>query len=676
VKFSDFFIAFVVIGIILLIIFPLTPFFLDVLLIVNVSLSIIILLTTLYTKEPLEFSIFPSMLLLTTLYRLALNISSTRLILSEGEAGQLIETFGNYVIRGNVAVGFVIFIIIVIVQFIVITKGAERVAEVAARFTLDSMPGKQMAVDADLNSGLIDEHEAKRRRHRVQREADFYGAMDGASKFVKGDAVVGIIITIINIVGGLIIGMLMGTMTMQQVIERYTLLTVGDGLVSQIPALILSTASGIIVTRAASDSDLGTDLVKQITAQPITLNFAAVLLGIMAFFPGFPSILLLVVASILGFLGFSLSRATKSNSLDEKEEPTMREADELRKPENVFPLLQVDPIEIEFGYGLIPLADASQGGDLLDRVVMMRRQIAMDIGLVVPVVRLRDNIQLGPNEYIIKIKGVEAAKGNVLPDHYMAMDPGTADGNVEGFETIEPAFGLPAKWIREEFREQAEMRGFTVVDAPSVISTHLTEVIKRFGHEMLGRQEVQAILDGMKQKYSALIEEVVPKIISVGELHKVLANLIRENVSIRDMATILETIADYGNITRNTDILTEYVRQALSRAITARFMPERIGKVLTIEPDLEKVIADSVQQTEHGSYLSLDPIRSQRILKNLNKEVEKMASIGLQPIVLTSPVIRSYFKKLTEQVQPGLVVLSFNELDNMAEVQSVGIVRG
>lgn len=675
-KFSDFFIAFVVIGIILLIIFPLTPFLLDILLIVNISLSIIILLTTLYTKEPLEFSIFPSMLLLTTLYRLALNISSTRLILNEGNAGQLIETFGNFVIQGNVAVGFVIFLIIVIVQFVVITKGAERVAEVAARFTLDSMPGKQMAVDADLNSGLIDEHEAKRRRHRVQREADFYGAMDGASKFVKGDAVVGIIITIINIVGGIIIGMLMGTMTIEQVIQRYTLLTVGDGLVSQIPALILSTSAGIIVTRAASDSDLGTDLLKQITAQPVTLSFSAALLGIMALLPGFPTLLLLLVASVLGYFGYTLSRAAKQITTDEKEEPTYKEADDLRKPESVFPLLQVDPIEVEFGYGLIPLADISQGGDLLDRVVMMRRQIAMDIGLVVPVVRLRDNIQLGPNDYVIKIKGVEVSRGNVLPDHYMAMDPGTGEGHIEGIETIEPAFGLPAKWIREEFREQAEMKGYTVVDAPSVISTHLTEIIKRFGHEMLGRQEVQAILDGMKPKYSALIEEVVPKVISIGELHKVLANLIRENVSIRDMATILETIADYGNITRNTDILTEYVRQALSRAITARFMPERKGKVLTIDPELEKAIADNVQQTEHGSYLSLDPIKSQRILKNLAKEVEKMASIGLQPIVLTSPLIRVYFKKLTEQVQPGLVVLSFNELDNIAEIQSVGIVRG
>jgi len=675
-KFADFLIAFVVIGIILLIIFPLAPFFLDVLLIVNISLSIIILLTTLYTKEPLEFSIFPSMLLLTTLYRLALNISSTRLILSEGEAGQVIETFGNFVIQGNVAVGFIIFIIIVIVQFVVITKGAERVAEVAARFTLDSMPGKQMAVDADLNSGTIDEHEAKRRRHRVQREADFYGAMDGASKFVKGDAVVGIIITIINIVGGIIIGMLMGNMSIEQVFEHYTLLTVGDGLVSQIPALILSTAAGIIVTRAASESDLGTDLLRQITAQPVTLIFSAVLLGMMAFFPGFPSLLLLLVASILGYFGYTLSRAAKNVLTDEKEEPAFREADDLRKPESVFPLLQVDPIEIEFGYGLIPLADASQGGDLLDRVVMMRRQIAMDIGLVVPVVRLRDNIQLGPNDYVIKIKGVEVARGNVISDHYMAMDPGTGEGDIEGIATIEPAFGLPAKWIREDLREQAEIKGFTVVDAPSVISTHLTEIIKRFGHEMLGRQEVQAILDGMKPKYSALIDEVVPKVVTTGELHKVLANLIRENVSIRDMATILETIADYGNITRNTDILTEYVRQSLSRAITARFMPDRKGKVLTIDPELEKSITDNVQQSEHGSYLTLDPLKSQRILKNLAKEVEKMASFGLQPIVLTSPAIRAYFKRLTEQVQPGLIVLSFNEIDNIAEIQSVGTVRG
>jgi len=676
VKVTDVFIAFVVVAIILLIIFPLAPFFMDVLLIVNISLSLIILLTTLYTKEPLEFSIFPSMLLLTTLFRLALNISSTRLILSEGYAGQVIETFGNFVLQGNVAVGFVIFIIIVIVQFIVITKGAERVAEVAARFTLDSMPGKQMAVDADLNSGLIDEREAKTRRQRVQSEADFYGAMDGASKFVKGDAVVGIIITIINIIGGIVIGILMGTMSIDQVLEHYTLLTVGDGLVSQIPALLLSTAAGIIVTRASSDSDLGTNFLKQISAQPITLKFAAVFLALMAFFPGFPTPVLLIFAAILGYFGYVLSRTGRQVPMNAIDEPNVKQAQEMRNLENVFPLLQVDPIEIEFGYGLIPLADVTQGGDLLDRVVLMRRQIAMDIGLVVPVVRLRDNIQLRPNDYVIKIKGVEVSRGSVLADHFMAMDPGTAEGHIDGIDTIEPAFGLPAKWIREEYREQAEMKGYTVVDASSVISTHLNEIIKRYGHEMLGRQEVQAILDGIKPKYASLIDEVVPKVVSIGELHKVLTNLIRENISIRDMATILETIADYGTVTKNTDILTEYVRQALSRAITARFIPDKKGKVLTIDPELEKMIAENVQQTDHGAYISLDPLKTQRIIKNLAKEIEKMASVGHQPIVLTAPTIRAYFKKLTEQVQPGLIVLSYNELDNLTEIQSVGVVRG
>jgi len=675
-KFSDLFIAFVVIGIILLLIFPLPLLLLDALLIVNISLSVVILLTTLYTKEPLDFSLFPPMLLLTTLFRLSLNVSSTRLILSRGEAGQLIETFGNFVIQGNLAVGFVIFIIIVIVQFVVITKGAERVAEVAARFTLDSMPGKQMAVDADLNSGLIDEIEAKRRRHRIQKEADFYGAMDGASKFVKGDAIVGIIITIINILGGIVIGMLMGELTITEVISQYILLTIGDGLVSQIPALIISTASGIIVTRAASDSDLGSDLIKQVTAQPITLIFSSFLLAVMAIFPGFPSLLLLIVAAILGFFGYSLLKSAKKAAVIESDEPTERELESLRRPESVFPLLQVDPLEVEFGYGLIPLADSMQGGDLLDRIVMMRRQIAMDIGLVVPVVRLRDNIQLKPNDYVIKVKGVEVADGSVMPDHFMAMASGLEEQLIEGIDTIEPAFNLPAKWIRQDLREQAEMKGYTVVDPPSVISTHLTEVIKRFGHELLGRQEVQAILDGMKPKYSTLIDEVVPKIVSLGELHKVLSSLIRENVSIRDMATILETIADYGIVTRNTDILTEYVRQALARAITIRFLPDRKGKVLTLDPELEKAFVESVQQSEHGSYLSLDPMRSQRVLKNLSKEVEKMVSVGLQPIILTSPNIRAYFRRFTEQSQPGLVVLSFNELDNIAEVQSVGVVRG
>lgn len=675
-KFTDFFIAFIVIAIVMLIIFPLPAFLLDVLLIINITLALVILLTTLYSKEPLEFSIFPSILLLTTLFRLALNISSTRLILGEGYAGQVIETFGNFVLQGNVAVGFVIFIIIIIVQFVVITKGAERVAEVAARFTLDSMPGKQMAVDADLNSGLIDEREAKQRRQRVQKEADFYGAMDGASKFVKGDAIVGIIITIINIIGGVIVGLVMGTMSIDQVIQHYTLLTVGDGLVSQMPALLLSTAAGIIVTRAASDTDLGTDLIKQISAQPVTFGFGSALLVLMSFIPGFPRLILLFMAAIFGYFGYTLTKANKKSVEEKYDEPLRAQSEELRSPEAVFPLLQVDPIEIEFGYGIIPLADSSQGGDLLDRVVLMRRQIAMDIGLVLPTVRLRDNIQLKPNEYSIKIKGVEVSGGTVLADHFMAMNPGTAEGHIDGIDTMEPAFGLPAKWIREDFREQAEMKGYTVVDASAVISTHLNELLKRFGHEMLGRQEVQAILDGMRPKYSSLIDEVVPKIVSLGELHKILSNLIRENISIRDMATILETIADYGILTKNTDILTEYVRQSLSRAITARFIPDRKGKVLTLDPELEKNISDSLQQTDHGTYIALDPMKTQRIMKNLGKEIERMISSGLQPIVLTSPNIRASFKKITEQIQPGLIVLSYNELDNMAEIQSIGVLRG
>lgn len=674
-KFADVFISFVVIAIILLIIFPLNSAILDILLTVNLALSVIILFITLYIKKPLEFSVFPTLLLITTLFRLALNISSTRLILTEGYAGRVVEMFGNFVVGGNIGVGFIIFLIIVIVQFIVITKGAERVAEVAARFTLDAMPGKQMAIDADLNSGLIDEHEAIRRRKEIQQEADFYGAMDGASKFVKGDAIVGIIITVINIVGGMIIGF--QTMTsLEDIIETYILLTVGDGLVSQIPALIISTAAGVIVTRAASEANLGRDLLRQITGQPIVLLLAGVLLLIMGLFPGFPKWVLFPLGGLFIYLAYTLLQARKeTEESSSDEEVAKREIEEIRKPENVIELLQVDPIELEFGYGIIPLADVNQGGDLLDRVVMIRRQMALDLGLIVPVVRLRDNIQLNPNEYIIKIKGTEVARGQVMVDRFMAMDSGVADGEIEGIDAIEPAFGLPAKWIKEEDRDKAELMGYTVVDSPSVIATHLTEVIRRFGHELLGRQEVQTILNSLKEKYPVLVEELVPKLLTIGEVQKVLCNLLKEGISIRDMVTIAETLADYANITRDPDMLTEYVRQALARNITQQFFPEKKGKVVTLDPELEREIMDGVKQTDHGSYLAIPPEKTQRLYRNLKKEMEKVSSLGIQPIVITAPVVRIYFKKLTEQVIPDLVVLSYNELDSRVEVQSVGVVR-
>ena len=644
-KFADIFIAFVVVFIVLLIILPLGEVMMDILLTVNLSLSLIILFITLYVSEPLDFSIFPSMLLLTTLFRLALNISSTKLILGKGSAGKVIETFGNFVVQGNLVVGAVVFLIIIVVQFIVITKGAERVAEVAARFTLDAMPGKQMAIDADLNSGLIDENEARQRRHAIQMEADFYGAMDGASKFVKGDAIVGIIITVINIVGGLIIGSASG-MPFNQVLQRYTILTIGDGLVSQIPALLISTATGIIVTRAASESNLGRDLYKQITSQPIVLVLASVFLFVMGFLPGFPRWLLFFISLGLAYLGYTLLRLSRVPLPAVDETAELEKIEEMRKPENVIKLLEVDPLELEFGYGIIPLADVNQGGDLLDRIVMIRRQIALDLGLVVPIIRLRDNIQLNPNEYVIKIKGVEVARGEIMADHLLAMDPGTIEEPLEGIDTVEPVFGMPAKWIKEHLREKAEMLGYAVVDPPSVLATHLTEIIKKHGYELLNRQDVQMLLDNVKEKYPALVEEVVPKTLTLGDVQKVLASLIKENVPIRDMVTILETLADYGNITKDPDMLTEYVRQALSRTITLRFMPDKKGKVLTLDPELEKTIMDNVQQTEHGGYLSMEPGKTHSILNSLAKQMEKITSLGLQPIIVTAPVVRAYFKSL------------------------------
>jgi flagellar biosynthesis protein FlhA len=674
-KFGEIAIALVVIVVILLIIIPLSPVLLDTLLVFNITLSLVILLLTLYIKEPLQFSVFPSMLLLTTLFRLGLNISSTRLILgNNGEAGEVIKTFGNFVIQGNAVVGFIIFLIILVMQFIVITKGSERVAEVAARFTLDAMPGKQMAIDADLNSGLIDEKAAKARRLKIQRESDFYGAMDGASKFVKGDAIVGIIITVINSVGGIIVGLVQGGMTFDKVLEVYILATVGDGLVSQLPALLISTATGVIVTRAASENNMSQDLSNQLFSQPIVLMISGGVLLAMSLIPGLPKVPMWALAGLLLYLGYVLNRSRTRQQDTAVEENREKEAEQFRKPESVVSLLEVDPVEMEFGYSLIPLVDASQGGDFLDRVVMIRRQCALELGMIIPVVRLRDNIQINPNEYIIKIKGEEVARGEVLLDHLLAMDPGTAEGELEGIDTVEPAFGLPAKWIRKELREEAEMAGYTIVDPPSVIATHLTEIFKVYGYELLGRQEVQTLIEHVAKSHPSLVEEVVPKIMSVGEVQKVLANLLKEGVPIRDMVTILETLGDYGSLSKDHDMLTEYVRQSLKRTITRKFVGERQVRVVTLDPELEQVIMDSVRQSEHGSYLSLDPEKIQDILKNLLGELKKLTSLGLQPIVLSSPVVRIYFKKLTEQVVPDLTVLSYNELEQSVQIQSVGMV--
>ncbi|KXG75765.1 flagellar biosynthesis protein FlhA [Thermotalea metallivorans] len=672
-KFGDIVVSLAIIAVVMIIIIPIPLPLLDILLSFNISLSLLILLIAIYNKEPLQFAIFPSMLLLTTLFRLSLNISTTRNILSRGYAGDVIKAFGEFVIGGNAIVGFIIFLIITIIQFLVITKGAERVSEVAARFTLDAMPGKQMAIDADLNSGLISEEEARERRKRIQREADFYGAMDGASKFVKGDAIAGIIITVINIVAGFVLGMAGGGLTFQEALAKYTLLTVGDGLVGQIPALLISTGTGIVVTRAASDSDLGNDVIKQLFNQPRIMFIISGVLLVLGLTP-LPKVPYFALSGMFFYLGFVLRKTMKETEIQEQEIAQGSEVEEIRKPENVIPLLQVDPIELEFGYGIIPLADPNQGGDLFDRLVMIRRQCALELGIIVPMIRLRDNIQLEPNQYVIKIKGVEVSDGNIVFDHYLAMNPGTAEGDIMGIDAIEPAFGLPAKWISEEEREKAEIFGYTVVDPSSVISTHLTEIIKRHAFELLGRQEVKTLLDSVKEHHGALVDELVPKILSIGEIQKVLANLLREGVSIRDMVTILETLADYGPITRDPDMLTEYVRQSLSRAITKQFIEGKKAKVITLEPSLEQKIMESIQQSEHGSYLSLDPMLTQRILTNLSQQVQKLMSIGEQPIILTSPIVRFYFKRLSEQLAPELIVLSYNEIDTKVEVQSVGVV--
>ncbi len=674
-KMSSIALSVMVIFVVLLLILTLPPFMLDILLVINISLSLVILLITLFATEPLQFSVFPSLLLIVTLFRLALNISSTRLILgNQGDAGAVIATFGGFVIGGNLVVGLIIFLIIIVIQFVVITNGAQRVAEVAARFTLDAMPGKQMAIDADLNSGLIDEQTAKERRLKIQREADFYGAMDGASKFVKGDAIVGIIITVINVVGGLIIGVAMDGMEIMQAVEVFTLATVGDGLVSQIPALLVSTATGIIVTRAASDGSMGEDVFREFLAQPVVLIVAGAMLVLINFVPGLPHGTILLLAAGLIALGFMLISARQKKQEVPREEVIEQMAEETRKPENVVSLLQIDPIELEFGYGIIPLADVNQGGDLLDRVVMIRRQCALDLGMIVPVIRLRDNIQLASNEYVIKIKGNEIARGEVMADHYLAMNPGDVQEELQGIETVEPAFGLPATWISGRQRERAEMLGYTIVDPPSVIAAHLTEVLRRHGHELLGRQQVQALVENLRQSQPALVEEMIPKVISLGELQKVLANLLREGVSIRDLGTILETIGDYASITRDADMLTEYSRQALKRTITKRYAPDGKARVLTVDPALEQMILDNVRQTDHGSYVAFDNNTLQRIYGSLKKSVERLSELGISPLVLTSPVVRFHFKRLIEQMAPDLVVLSYNELEQNVNIESDGVV--
>ncbi len=674
-KYSDIIVALAIITIVIMMIIPLPTILLDLLLCVNITLALVIIMVAIYNVEPLDFSVFPSLLLVTTLFRLALNVSSTRLILLQGYAGEVIMSFGNFVVGGNAVVGFIVFVILVIINFIVITKGSERVAEVAARFTLDAMPGKQMSIDADLNSGAISDAEARTRRMKIQNEADFYGAMDGASKFVKGDAIAAIIIIMINIIGGFVIGMVQRNLDVTHALSTYTLLTVGEGLVNQIPALLVSTATGIVVTRAASDNNLGQDLTTQLFNNPRVFFIASGVLFMLAVIPGLPGVPFMTLSLITFVIAYNLRKtATESveNSMVQQEE---KEKEEIRKPENIISLLQVDPMELEIGYSLIPLVDTGQGGDLLERIVMIRRQCALEMGLVVPTIRIRDNIQIKPNAYSVKLKGIEIAKGELLLDHYLAMNSGTVFEEITGIDTVEPAFGLPALWIPESEREQAELNGYTVVDAVSVLATHITEVIKSHASEILGRQETQNLVDSIKQNNASVVEELLPDLLSIGDIQKVLANLLKERISIRDMVTILEVLADYAKLTKDTEILTEYVRHALSRQITKQNVQNNILPTVTLDPATENIISSAVQRNDHGSYVTLEPNNMQRLLNSLNVELPKLTNLGYQPIVLTSPAVRLYFRKLIERSIPGVVVLSHVEIQPDVEIQVLGVVK-
>ena len=666
--------AFILVPILCLII-PVPLFLLDLLFALNIGLSMIILFNALFSKEPLDMSAFPTLLLLTTLFRLSLNVSSTRNILLKADAGNVVDTFGNFVGGGNLVVGAIVFFVLVIMQLLVINKGSERVSEVTARFTLDAMPGKQMAIDADLNTGAITDEEAKERREKIQQESAFFGSMDGATKYVKGDATAGLVITVLNFVGGIAIGVLMNGMDINAAVQRYSILTIGDGLVSQIPSLMISLSTGILVTKGSKEADVGNILRRQLFSTPKVLNIVGIaLIGLGLFTP-----LNMLVFCAYGIM-FLLTARMIANQLEmtETDEAVSEEeesAEEIRRPENVSSLLQVDAIELEFGYGIIPLADVNQGGDLLDRVVMIRRQIALELGCVVPMIRLRDNIQLNPNQYLIKIKGVPVSEGEILFDHYMAMNPGYVEEEISGIPTFEPSYHLPAIWITESQRERAESLGYTVVDPPSIIATHLMEIIRSHLDELLTRQDVHNLIENVKEANETLVSELVPKLLNVGEIQKVLQNLLAEGISIRDLVTIFETLADYAPTTHDTDVLTEYVRQSLKRAISNQyFNNNETTSVVTLDPNVEQVIMDSVKQTEQGAYLALDPDYTNRLMTSLREETDKLEELGRTPIIITSPIVRMYLKKLTQEQFRNLHVLSYNEIDSDVELQSVGMV--
>ena len=674
-KKEDAFVAMYVLAAFVMFIVNIPSWLLDILLAFNIATAFTILFTCMFVKEVLDMSFFPTILLFTTVFRIALNISSTKLILNTGDPGNVVATFGEYVGGGNLVVGTIVFIILILVQFMVINKGSERVAEVTARFTLDAMPGKQMAIDADLNTGAITDKEAKIRREKIQQESSFFGSMDGAVKFVKGDAVAGLIITVVNVIGGIAMGVLYRDMEIAEALEKFVILTIGDGLVSQIPSLLISLSTGILVTKGSKDADFGNVLVKQLFGMPKVMYMVGITISVLGLVTPLNPIIFVGMGVVFIIGGRMVESTIETAQIESEVTEDEIAAEEIRQPENVTSLLQVDPIELEFGYGIIPLADVNQGGDLLDRVVMIRRQIALELGTVVPIIRLRDNIQLNPNQYIIKIKGIQVSEGEILFDHYMAMNPGYVEEEITGIPTFEPSFHLPAIWITEGQRERAESMGYTVVDPPSIIATHLTEIIREHISELLTRQDVQNLVNNLKEANPALVDELVPKLLGLGDIQKVLQNLLKEGVSIRDLLSIFETLADYAATTRDTDILTEYVRQGLKRAISSRFFPpNETTSVVTLDPKLEQAIMGAVKQTEQGAYLNLDPDKTKTIVKSVEQETKKLEDMGKPPIVITSPIVRIYFKRLTEDYYRDLIVISYNEIESNVELQSVGMV--
>ena len=675
IKKNDLFIGIYLLAAVLFFIISIPSWLLDILLAINILVAMVVLFNSLFAKEVLDMASFPTMLLFTTIFRISLNVSSTKLILKNGDAGKVVDTFGKFVGGGNLVIGIIIFIILIIVQFIVINKGSERVAEVTARFTLDAMAGKQMAIDSDLNTGAITDKEAAERRKKLQQENSFFGSMDGSTKYVKGDATAGLIITGINLVGGIVMGMVYGGLSINDALSKYTILTIGDGLSSQIPSLLISLATGILVTKASSDGELGDEIVGQLFSMDRVLIMVGAALSVLGILTPLPWYIFVPLGAALIFYGRKLGTKAGEAKIEESAEQEENEAQEIRKPENVVSLLNVDPIELEFGYGIIPLADVNQGGDLLDRVVMIRRQIALELGAVVPIIRLRDNIQLNPNQYVIKIKGIQVSEGEILFDHYMAMNPGYVEEEITGIPTFEPSFHLPAIWITESQRERAESLGYTVVDPPSIIATHLTEVIRQHIAELLTRQDVQNLINNIKDNNSTLIDELVPKLMGIGEIQKVLQNLLEEGISIRDLVTILETLADHAAVTRDPDILTEYARQGLKRAISSKyFTVGEVTNVVTVDPAIEQEIMNSVKNTEQGSYLSLDPERSKKIVEALGNELKKLEDMGKNPIVITSPIVRMYFRNLAKDYYKDIIVISYNEVESNVELQSVGMV--